>query len=107
MLRAALIIFVFSAFLSGLYYFNKCRAYETYRIPNLDSRASLKKSYRININLATAREFQNLPGIGPKLALRIVQDRELNGDFKSIQDISRVRGIGDSKLAKFIQYLSL
>ncbi len=48
----------------------------------------------ININTATAAEFELLPGIGPTLAQRIVDDREANGKFKDVNDLDRVRGIG-------------
>jgi competence protein ComEA len=51
----------------------------------------------ININLATQDEFEKLPGIGPALASRIVEYRNLNGFFSSIEDIKNVKGIGDEK----------
>lgn len=55
----------------------------------------------MNINRATARELEALPGIGPVLANRIVQFRSTNGSFLSIDDLAKVPGIGSSKLAKF------
>lgn len=48
----------------------------------------------IDINTATAAEFELLPGIGPTLAQRIVGDRNANGKFKDVNDLDRVRGIG-------------
>lgn len=51
----------------------------------------------VNINKATEAELQTLPGIGPSLASKIVQYREQNGKFSSIEDIKSVNGIGDSK----------
>lgn len=53
----------------------------------------------ININTATAEELEELPGIGEVTAANIVADREENGPFSSIEDITRVSGIGDAKYA--------
>lgn len=43
-------------------------------------------------------DWEALPGIGPKLAQRIVRDRQLYGDFGSIEELKRVPGIGDGKI---------
>lgn len=51
----------------------------------------------ININKATEAELDTLPGIGPSLASKIVEYREQNGKFSSIEEIKNVSGIGDSK----------
>ena len=53
--------------------------------------------YRIELNSATWVEWSQLPGIGPVLAHRIVQDREERGPFRSIDDLNRVKGIGPKK----------
>lgn len=42
-----------------------------------------------------------LPGIGPVLARRIVEDRALHGEFASIDDLDRVRGIGPRTIDRF------
>lgn len=55
---------------------------------------------RVNINAATSEQLQSLPGIGPALAERIVGDRTANGAFASVQDITRVSGIGEKKYAQ-------
>lgn len=51
----------------------------------------------VNINTADAGQLDTLPGIGPALAQRIIQYRETNGPFYSVEDIKNVSGIGDKK----------
>ena len=53
---------------------------------------------QIEINSATWVEFAQLKGIGPKLARRIVDDREKNGPFHSIDELQRVNGIGPKRV---------
>ena len=48
----------------------------------------------INLNTADAAELQLLPRIGPALSARIIEDRDANGPFESLEDLQRVRGIG-------------
>ncbi len=54
----------------------------------------------VNINTATADELDVLPGVGPSTAATIVEDRERNGPFSSVEDLMRVSGIGEKKFAK-------
>ena len=56
-----------------------------------------ESSTLININTATAEELETLPGIGEVTAANIIADREANGAFETIEDITRVSGIGDKK----------
>lgn len=53
----------------------------------------------ININTATQTELETLDGIGPSTAKKIIDYREENGKFKSIEEIQNVSGIGDAKYA--------
>ena len=55
----------------------------------------------ININRASAKELESLPGIGPVLAARIVEYRKSNGPFTSVDDLKKVPGVGGAKLEKF------
>lgn len=52
---------------------------------------------KININTATQIELEELPGIGTSTAYRIIQYRQENGKFSSIEDIKNVSGIGEAK----------
>lgn len=49
---------------------------------------------RIDINTAPEAELMLLPGIGPRLAERVVGNRERHGPFTSLEDLQRVHGIG-------------
>lgn len=53
----------------------------------------------VNVNSATVAELTRLPGIGPKTAEAIVLDRNDRGPFKTLDDLTRVKGIGKGKLA--------
>jgi len=50
---------------------------------------------KVNINTASAAELETLPRIGPKVAQRIVDFRTKNGNFKKIEEIMKVQGIGE------------
>lgn len=50
---------------------------------------------KIDINTASAAELQKLPRIGEKVAQRIVDFRKQHGDFKKIEEIMKVKGIGE------------
>ena len=53
----------------------------------------------LNLNAATAAELEALPGIGPSLAGAILAEREKTGRFESVDDLKRVRGIGEQRFA--------
>lgn len=60
----------------------------------------------VRINSASTGELQQLPGIGPALAQRIVDTRS-RGRFTSAEDLLRVPGIGKAKLAKLRNYVEV
>jgi competence protein ComEA len=63
------------------------------------SGASTSGQSLINLNSATAEELETLPGIGEVLAAAIVEHRERNGPFTSIDALLDVSGIGEQRLA--------
>ena len=61
----------------------------------------------VNINTATQTELESLPGIGPSLALKIINYRKDNGKFSSIEDIKNVSGIGESKFESLKEFITV
>ena len=62
--------------------------------------AQLTAPVVVNINKAGAEDLDQIRGIGPVMAKRILEFREQNGPFKSVDDLAQVRGIGGSKLQR-------
>lgn len=54
----------------------------------------------VNINTANATQLAQLPGVGPAIAQKIIDYRTANGPFTSVDDLSKVPGIGAAKLAQ-------
>lgn len=65
------------------------------------------QSSLININRATARELEQLPGIGPSKATAIIQYREEHGPFSDVQQLLNVTGIGQKTLEKLLPYITV
>lgn len=53
----------------------------------------------VNLNTASASQLETLPGIGASTAQKIIAERTQNGPFKSVDELMRVSGIGEKKLA--------
>lgn len=60
---------------------------------------------KVNLNTDNARELESLPGVGPALAQKIMDYRKENGNFKSVEDLKNVSGIGDKKFESMKEYV--
>lgn len=65
----------------------------------------LKDLFPLDINSATQEELVLIPSVGPKTAETIIDYREKHGDFSSLEELLKIRGIGPATLEKFKAYL--
>nr|WP_315019686.1 helix-hairpin-helix domain-containing protein [uncultured Aminipila sp.] len=68
---------------------------------NLRNQLDSDSERLININTATSAELQTITGIGPSTSEKIISYREEHGQFKKIEEIMNVSGIGEKTFAKF------
>jgi comEA protein len=61
----------------------------------------------INLNTASSTELQEVPGIGPVTADKILKMRKSYGPFKSVDDLRAIKGIGPKRLEKMRKYLTV
>lgn len=61
----------------------------------------------VNINTANSEQLQQVPGIGPATADKILQMRKSYGPFKSVDDLLAIRGLGAKRLEKMRKYLTV
>ncbi|HUI73602.1 MAG TPA: helix-hairpin-helix domain-containing protein [Candidatus Acidoferrum sp.] len=76
----------------------------------LGSAAGDKKKpprHPVNINTANSAQLQEVPGIGPATAEKILKMRKVHGPFKSVDELLAIKGIGRKKLAKWRPYLTV
>lgn len=62
---------------------------------------------KIDINKANLKKLESIPGIGPVLANRIIEYRNINGKFKSLSDLLKIKGIGPKTLEKIKPYIKI
>jgi len=65
------------------------------------------RSSAVDLNSASEEQLQEVPGIGPSLAKKIVDFRKENGPFKSVDDLLKVRGIGEKSLERLRPHLTV
>ena len=61
----------------------------------------------VNINTATQAQLESLPGVGAKAAERILEYRQKNGQFKKVEDLMNVKGIGEKSFLKLKPLLTV
>ena len=61
----------------------------------------------LDLNSATAEQLEQLPGIGPVLAGRIVEYRQIHGPFAAAEELTKVEGIGDATVAGLLEYITI
>ena len=76
-------------------------------LDNSNNNQEEAKELKVNINTATKDELMNLPNIGESKALAIIEYREKNGLFTSIDDIKNVSGIGDKLFEAIKENISI
>jgi competence protein ComEA len=54
----------------------------------------------VNLNTATAEQLATIPGVGPRMAERIIDYRQKNGGFKKVEDLMNVSGVGEKSFLK-------
>jgi len=62
---------------------------------------------KVNLNQATVEQLSALPGVGAKLAGRIVEYRQKSGGFKSTQELLNVQGIGEKNFVKLQPFIAV
>jgi competence protein ComEA len=62
---------------------------------------------KINLNQATKEELMTLSGVGEKKAEKIIEYREENGSFKTIEDLKNVNGFGEKSFESLEKYISI
>ena len=75
--------------------------------PPQDTKNAPPKQLLVDVNLATSKDLQHLPGIGPQIANRVIAHREKHGHFKSIDEITKVSGIGPKTLERLRPHLTM
>lgn len=73
----------------------------------IEGKTSDTHTKKININKASVEELENISGIGPSLASKIISYRDSNGKFNSIEELKNVSGIGNKKFESIKEYITV
>ena len=82
-------------------------SYDPQNSPNNDTDTAQPASGKININSADSATLQQINGIGPVTADKIIEYRKSNGGFTKIEDLKNVNGIGDKTFEKMKDYVTI
>ena len=74
---------------------------------SLETAANQKNTNKVHINTATIEEIETLPGIGAVKAKAIIQYREENGPFRSVDDLQAITGIGAKTVIKLTELIQI
>ena len=75
--------------------------------PPAPTESAASRAPVVNLNTATAAELEQLPGIGAKVAARIVEYRTKKGPFKKVEELMNVQGIGEKSFLKLRSQLTV
>ena len=103
--KIAKTILLFLFILSLTIYLSRKVEVNKYLVKKISSNKSY--SLRVNINSANEQELNNLPGVGPKLAKKIIEYRSIHGSFESLNEMKAVKGIGVKKFSQIEKYLTV
>jgi competence protein ComEA len=76
-----------------------------WQVMQMDGERLIIMGLPIDINRASSRDLEALPGVGPTLAGRIIKHRQEFGPFKTIDDLEQVSGLGPKKLDQIKAYI--
>jgi|WetSurMetagenome_2_1015567.scaffolds.fasta_scaffold182514_1 competence protein ComEA len=99
MLRVCLSVFALAACLAG-------EVLAQAPVPRPEPTA-VKPAVLINLNTATAAQLDSLPGIGPKVAARIIDYRTKKGPFRKVEELMNVQGVGEKSFLKLRAQLTV
>ena len=74
---------------------------------SLEAASKAAPTEKLDLNAASVEQLATLPGIGPKLAARIVAYREKAGSFSSTEELMNVRGIGEKNFQKLEKHITV
>lgn len=101
--KLSFIVLLCSVAASIFIYYQRFQNSKTYKFREVSNEVF---QYRVNINTAELRELDNLPGIGPSMAKRIIDYRKQNGPFQSLVELKKVKGIGDKTFVQIERFLT-
>lgn len=100
-------VFLLAVLVFALFHINPQPTPSLTALTNKAYAASDSREYKLNINTASAEELTMLPGVGEKIAQRIVEYREENGPYASVDDIMQVKGVKQTLFNDISDYITI